>query len=463
VSLRELSAAEDQARQAERRSGVDNIRAEIAAMRTSDDLQRVTPLLWQTLERLGVPFYRCGVFIVDDEKERMILYMSDARGDPVASVDLPWDVHPAMAAIVDDWHRGETHIETLTHDGYIDLVEASQAGIRDLQGERYIEVEEIPDQVVMHAMPFSQGALYVANAERLSTDDVAFVSDLASAFSVAYSRYLDFQTLEAQNRQLEEALTQLGAAQQQLVLQEKMASLGNLVAGVAHEMNTPLGTIHSGRDTLQRAVQRLRERLDDITPGAADDDRIQAVFRVLEDANGAVTNGVERVSEIVSGLRSFVRLDEAERQMADVQESLDGCLALLQSTMTDAITVVRDYAEVEPVYCAPGRLNQAFTSLLTNAIQALQDGGCLTLRLYDEGDEVCVQVADDGPGIPAEQLERIFDVGFSATDKRVRMSYGLPAAYAIVHEHDGHIDVDSTVDEGTTVTIRLPRGSKAPT
>ncbi len=269
--FRELNSAEAQARQAERRSGVDHIRAEIAAMRTSDDLRRVTPLLWRTLDRLGVPFYRCGVFIVDDEAGRLAMYMSDARGDPVASVDLPCDVHPAIAAIVDNWRRGETFIDTLSRAEYVDLVEALQSGIRDLQGERYIELEEIPDQVVMHALPFVQGALYVANAGRLAPGDVAFVSDLAAAFSVAYSRYFDFQALEAQNRQLEEALTQLGTAQQQLVLQEKMASLGNLVAGVAHEMNTPLGTIHSGKDTLQRSVLRLQERLDDIAPNSAAD------------------------------------------------------------------------------------------------------------------------------------------------------------------------------------------------
>ena len=124
--------------------------------------------------------------------------------------------------------------------------------------------------------------------------------------------------------------------------------------------------------------------------------------------------------------------------------------------------MVRDYAEVESLYCAPGRLNQAFTALLTNAIQALHDGGQVTIRLFDEGHEVCVQVVDDGPGIPPEQMERLFDVGFRATDDRVRMSSGLPTAYAIVHEHDGHIHVDSTLGEGTTVTIRLPRRSQVP-
>jgi signal transduction histidine kinase len=178
-----------------------------------------------------------------------------------------------------------------------------------MQVSRYIDLDEIPDQVVMHSLPFAQGALYVGNPEPLEPEDIAFVSDLAAAFSVAYARYTDFQVLEAQNRQLEEALTQLGAAQQQLVLQEKMASLGNLVAGGAHEMNTPLGTIRSGKDTVQRAIGRLRERLDDVTPGAAADARVQAVFQALADASGAVGTGVERVSEIVRGLHSFVRLD----------------------------------------------------------------------------------------------------------------------------------------------------------
>ena len=460
--FRDLSAAEAQTREAERRSGVDHVRAEIAAMHTSEDLSRITPLLWKTLDRLGVPFYRCGVFVVDDEAQRLAMYMSDAQGEPVASVDLPCEVHPVIAATVDHWRRGEAYIETLDRKDYTQLVEAVQSGIQDLQGERFIDPASIPEQVIMHILPFDQGTLYVGNAERLSPEDVAFVSELASAFSVAYARYLDFQALEAQNRELEEALSQLGAAQQQLILHEKMASLGNLVAGVAHEINTPLGTIHSGQDTLLRAVERLQERLDDVAPGATGDARIAAVIRVLTDANGAVATGTERISEIVQGLRRFVRLDEAEQQLADLREGMDSCLALLRGQMHEDIRVVRDYAEVAPLCCAPGRLNQAFTVLLTNAFQILPEGGDIAVRLFDEGHEICVQVADNGPGIPPEQLERIFDVGFSATDARVKMSYGLPTAYAIVHEHDGHIDIESAVGEGTTVTIRLPRRSQTP-
>jgi signal transduction histidine kinase len=371
-----------------------------------------------------------------------------AHGDPVASVDLPWDVHPVMAATVDHWRRRESYIDTLSREGYIELVEAVRSGIQDLQSERYIDPGSIPEQVILHILPFTQGTLYVGNAESLAPEDITFVSDLAAAFSVAYARYLDFQALEAQNRQLEEALAQLGAAQQQLILQEKMASLGNLVAGVAHEINTPLGTIHSSQDTLQRAIERLRERLDDVNPGATDDARIVAVFRVLGDSSGAIATGVERVSEIVRGLRNFVRLDEAEQQLADLREGMDSCLTLLRGQMPEGIDVIRDYAEVAPLHCAPGRLNQAFTVLLTNAVQVLPDGGEIVVRVFDQDHEICVQVTDNGPGISPERLETIFDVGFRATDERVKMSYGLPTAYAIVHEHDGHIDIDSSVGEG---------------
>jgi len=143
-------------------------------------------------------------------------------------------------------------------------------------------------------------------------------------------------------------------------------------------------------------------------------------------------------------------------------EGLDSCLSLLQGQTPDGVDIVREYAEVGPLYCSPGRLNQAFTVLLTNAAQVMPDGGSITVRLFDEGHEVCVQVTDDGPGIPAERLEHIFEVGFSATDDRVKMSYGLPTTYAIVHKHDGHIDIDSSVGEGTTVTIRLPRKAELP-
>jgi len=149
--------------------------------------------------------------------------------------------------------------------------------------------------------------------------------------------------------------------------------------------------------------------------------------------------------------------NEAEQQLADLREGMDSCLTLLRGQMPEGIDVIRDYAEVAPLHCAPGRLNQAFTVLLTNAVQVLPDGGEIVVRVFDQDHEICVQVTDNGPGISPERLETIFDVGFRATDERVKMSYGLPTAYAIVHEHDGHIDIDSSVGEGTTVTVHLPR------
>ena len=147
------------------------------------------------------------------------------------------------------------------------------------------------------------------------------------------------------------------------------------------------------------------------------------MFRVLSDTKGAVATGVERISEIVQRLRKFVWLDEAEELMADLREGMDSCLALLRGQMHEGINVARDYTEVEPLYCSPGRLNQAFTVLLTNAVQALPEGGSIAVCGLDEGDDVCVQVTDDGQGIPPEELESILDVGFRATDDRVKMSY----------------------------------------
>ena len=164
--------------------------------------------------------------------------------------------------------------------------------------------------------------------------------------------------------------------QNQIVMQEKMVSLGRLVAGVVHEINTPMGSIKSMHDTLARAVDKLKETVD--TPaldGAEDRKPVDRVLEVITDGIRVISSGEERVTEIVNNLRSFARLDEAEFQMADLHEGIESTLALLQSEMGEDIEVVREYADLDLIYFSPSQLNQVFMSLLRNAIQAIEGEG----------------------------------------------------------------------------------------
>ncbi|MBT4138053.1 MAG: hypothetical protein HOE48_09065, partial [Candidatus Latescibacteria bacterium] len=285
----------------------------------------------------------------------------------------------------------------------------------------------------------------------------AKVEEFTEALSLGYLRNLDFQRLEEQNKDLEAALTQLKETQGQLIMQEKMAALGDLVAGVAHEMNTPLGAIRSIHDTLIRATDSLKKNLEETFPETYKEQRkVQIAFDVIADANQVITRGTKRVTKIVDSLRNFSRLDQAEFQVADIHEGLDSSLTLLQNRIGTNINVIKNYAEIEPIYCSPGQLNQVFMHLLKNAIQAIEGSGEIKIDTFGSDNNIGIQISDTGVGIPPELLEHIFDFGFNETGPRTKMAFGLATDYRIIQEHQGEIKIESQVEKGTQVTISLP-------
>ena len=207
------------------------------------------------------------------------------------------------------------------------------------------------------------------------------------------------------------------------------------------------------RDTLNRALGKLRLAL---SQESAEDRTIQGIFKIIADANQGIASGVERVNEIVHSLRNYSRLDEAEFQVADLHQGIESTLLLLQSQLGNEIGVVKDYADLEPIYFAPRQLNQVFMNLLLNAIQAIEGRGEIRIRTFEDDGKVHVQIEDTGAGIPPERLEQIFDPGFSTTDSRMKMGFGLPTAYSVVRSHGGEIHIESKVGKGTVVTISLP-------
>ena len=248
----------------------------------------------------------------------------------------------------------------------------------------------------------------------------------------------------------------------QLVQNEKMASLGGLVAGVAHEINTPIGSIHSNSDNSKRALELLRRALD--TPeGQAvveSNRKLGRALKILDESNAANRVASERIVEIVRSLKNFARLDEAERKTVDVHEGIDSTLTLLRHHLKLGVEVVKDYGELPPIVCYPNQLNQVFMNLLVNGVQAMDGSGTLTIstRVEGEGDakEAVLTISDTGRGIPEDHVARIFDPGFTTKGVGVGTGLGLSISYQIVEKHEGTIEVESKTGEGSTFTIRLP-------
>jgi PAS domain S-box-containing protein len=261
---------------------------------------------------------------------------------------------------------------------------------------------------------------------------------------------------EAQ-RALEQAHRKLRATQAQLVQAEKMAALSNLVAGLTHEFNSPIGAINSVQSTLATAVARLEEELKILDLGEGKENRVvQTTLQAIWDADHVIGSGAERITEIVRRLRSFVRLDEAELKRANLHDGIESTLALLHSELEGRIEVVRDYGDLPSVVCYPAKLNQVFLNILTNASHAIEGGGTITITTSVDDDMVRVSFRDTGVGISEQHLKSIFDLGFATKGDRVGAGLGLAICSQIVQQHGGSLTADSRLGEGSVFTVRVP-------
>lgn len=257
--------------------------------------------------------------------------------------------------------------------------------------------------------------------------------------------------------ELEESNQQLRETQAQLVQSEKMAGLGMLVAGIAHEINTPIGAVASMRSTLFRAVQILREHFETRYPEEfTDNPKVENALKILEDADRVMATGTERVSNIVRRLKSFARLDEAELTDADLHEGIEDTLLLMHHELKHGVKIIRRYGELPRISCYPAQMNQVFLNLLVNATQAMKGKGTITITTGIVENLVQISIEDTGEGISKDNLKRIFDPGFTTKGVGIGTGLGLSICYRIIDQHRGTIHVESEVGSGTTFTIRIP-------
>ena len=273
-------------------------------------------------------------------------------------------------------------------------------------------------------------------------DEIDLVKNISSLLATSFSKEELFEKLEEQKKELEKTLEQLKSAQLQIVQSEKMAALGQLVAGVAHEINTPLGAIAGNLDLLLKLAEKSSEKND--------------LIEMLKEISPVNKEAIRRIDHLVKSLKNFTRLDEAKKKEVDIKDGIVSSIELISHETRGKIKIVTDFADLPKVSCYPDYINQVFMNILLNACQSIKGEGEIRIKTVSDGDFVCVSFVDNGSGIAKENLSKIFDFGF--TTKKIGQGTGLGLALAkkIIDEHKGKITVDSKLGEGTTFNIYLP-------
>lgn len=256
----------------------------------------------------------------------------------------------------------------------------------------------------------------------------------------------------------ERANAEIQQRQAQLIIDAKVSSLTGLVAGIAHEVNTPLGVLLSAVSTTGLSAPKISEAIasaESIT-ALRSNSRLGRILKVMAETPKVAAEAGQRIARLVGKLKDFAHLDEADVQKIDVRQALDRSLEVITPAVKGAVTVTRNYSEVADIECRPRELNQVFETILVNAFEAMSGTGTLTLDVRDAGHRITIAISDTGRGMSPDQVDKLFDLSFAAGDGRMKMGLGLPTSRVIVQRMGGSLTVDSTAGRGTTVRIELP-------
>ncbi|MBQ3640768.1 ATP-binding protein [bacterium] len=251
--------------------------------------------------------------------------------------------------------------------------------------------------------------------------------------------------LNKKNVKLRKILSELKETQLQLINTEKMASVGQLVSGVAHEINTPIASITSNSSIIAKVLNKNELEASDI--------------QILKEMNQIDSEAAKRITDIVKSLKRFVRLDEAEFQFADINNELDLTLKLTAHELKNSIKVIKNYGDIPPVLCSINMLNQVFMNLIVNACQSIlsyKNEGTITITTSTKDNNLIVKIKDDGQGISQENINNVFNVGFTTKPKGIGTGLGLSISKKIIELHKGEIKFHSKENEGCEFEINIP-------
>ncbi|WP_297764658.1 sensor histidine kinase [uncultured Muriicola sp.] len=319
----DLQLAEDRAKNAVKQASLDRVRGQISSMRSAEDLERITPLVWNELTTLGIPFIRCGVFIIEETNKTIQVHLSAPDGHSLGVMQLPFNVNKLTAQSVVHWRKGKVYKAHWDKQQFTAFMK-TMTDLGQIKNKKvYQGAEQPPESLHLHFVPFRQGMLYVGNIEPLTQEQIESVQSLADAFSIAYARYEDFSKLEKAKKRVDITLSELKSTQNQLVQSEKMASLGELTAGIAHEIQNPLNFVNNFSEV---SVELIEEMLEEMQKGAVEE--VKALAKDIIQNLEKIHHHGKRADGIVKGMLQHSRASSGEKEPTDINVLADEYLRL---------------------------------------------------------------------------------------------------------------------------------------
>ena len=311
--------------------------------------------------------------------------------------------------------------------------------------KEYNEAEPFKENVQRVVMPIYHmdkllGVIVLSTKQKIKLDDTLEVlQGVSSQLGNAIIQAELYKKNERMVKDLTKALKELKEAQLQLINSAKMASLGQLVAGVAHEINTPLASIKSNNEITKKLIKQVEDK---------------ELTELLTETNNIDALAIDKINRLVVSLRKFVRLDEADLQETDINKEIDLTLNLIRHETKNRIEIEKKYGELPPIKCYPNMLNQVFMNILVNAVHAIEGSGTITIDTSYKKKNLIVKIKDTGCGI--KEPDRIFDVGYTTKGAGLGTGWGLAISQKIIEKHKGKIDVKTKINKGSEFIITIP-------
>jgi signal transduction histidine kinase len=413
---------------------------------------------------------------VEEENDLMHVFLNTQNQQSIAALHIPFEATKLTQTVHFYWKKQNRHQEKWSENDFRNWVESlSKKGFISSQ-EEYVG-GSIPEQLILQFFPFKQGMLYIGNSEPLTTENEELCQTLAGNFSVAYDRYEDFTKLEIAKKNVEIALKDLRTTQDQLVQQEKLASLGQLTAGIAHEIKNPLNFVNNFSDL---SIEMVTEVLEEVSEAKvySSSPQLKERFEEMTDLLHTIEINLKKIHEhgtrandIVTSMLQHSRGGSGETKEVDLNELLAEFSNLAYHGMRAGKDPINldlnlDLAPNLPmVSLIKEDFSRVIINLCTNAFDALRVKTrkeisdykpSLTIRTRSEDKAVYLEIEDNGPGIPEEILDKILQPFFTTKKGTEGTGLGLSISHDIIKAHRGQLDIETLEGKGTKFIISLP-------